>query len=147
MMISKSYHVHELFCFRKSMLLSSFVCCLSIVRKRHNTSGINTQIHICFKLQQWFKFRTCKNSTKKKSSFAHCEKAQKYEQGEIDLLFLIFGANEDVEHYGKRIKSCMGVLLRADLTSHPFRQMGLIGHALLGQPSKGHLCRILILFP
>ena len=31
--------------------------------------------------------------------------------------------------------------------SHPFGQMGLDGHALLGQPSKGHPCRILIIFP
>ena len=51
----------------------------------------------------------------------------------------------------KELKSCTGVLLRADLTGHghptPFWQMGLDGHALLGQASKGHPCRILILFP
>ena len=51
----------------------------------------------------------------------------------------------------KELKSCMGVLLRADLTGHghssPFCQNGWDGRALLGQPSKGHPCRILILFP
>ena len=51
----------------------------------------------------------------------------------------------------KELKSCTGVLLKADLTghSHPtlFGRKGLDGHALLGQPSKGHLCKILILFP
>ena len=46
----------------------------------------------------------------------------------------------------KETKSCTGVLLRADLTghSHPTffgrnRLIGRIGHALLGQPSKGHI--------
>ena len=51
----------------------------------------------------------------------------------------------------KEWKSCTGVLLRADLTGHghssPFCQNGWDGRALLGQPSKGHPCRILILFP
>ena len=51
----------------------------------------------------------------------------------------------------KELKSCMGVLLRADLTGHghssPFCQNGLDGRALLCQPSKGHPCRILIIFP
>ena len=51
----------------------------------------------------------------------------------------------------KELKSCMGVLLRADITGHghssPFCQNGWDGRALLGQPSKGHPCRILILFP
>ena len=49
----------------------------------------------------------------------------------------------------KELKSCTGVLLRADLTGrgHPtlFGRnwlIGRIGHALLGHP-----CRILILFP
>ena len=49
------------------------------------------------------------------------------------------------------LKSCTGVLLRADLTGHghssPFCQNRWDGRALLGQPSKGHPCRILILFP
>ena len=39
----------------------------------------------------------------------------------------------------KELKSCTGVLLRADLTGHshssPFCQNGWDGHALLGQPS------------
>ena len=54
----------------------------------------------------------------------------------------------------KELKSCMGVLLRADLTGHSqfsqsanFCQKGWDGRALLGQPSKGHPCRILICFP
>ena len=54
----------------------------------------------------------------------------------------------------KELTSCMGVLLRADLTGqgHPTlfgrnRLIGWIGYALLGQPLKGHPCRILILFP
>ena len=51
----------------------------------------------------------------------------------------------------KELKSCTGVLSRADLTGHshssPFCQNGWDGRALLGQPSKGHPCRILILFP
>ena len=42
----------------------------------------------------------------------------------------------------KELKSCTGVILRADLTG----RKGLDGHALLGQSSKGHPCRILILF-
>ena len=50
----------------------------------------------------------------------------------------------------KELKSCTGVLLRADLTGHGhlpcFGRRGLNGRALLGQPSKGHLCRILISF-
>ena len=50
----------------------------------------------------------------------------------------------------KELKSYTGVLLRADLTGHGhpphFGRKGLNGHALLGQPSKGHPCRILILF-
>ena len=51
----------------------------------------------------------------------------------------------------KRLKSCTGILLRADLTGHGhatlFGRLWLIGYALLGQPSKGHLYRISILFP
>ena len=51
----------------------------------------------------------------------------------------------------KELKSCTGVLLRADLTGYghpsPFWQNRWDGHTLLGQPSKGHPCRILILFP
>ena len=54
----------------------------------------------------------------------------------------------------KELKAFKGVLLRADLTEHGqfsqsanFCQKGWDGHALLGQPSKGHPCRILILFP
>ena len=47
---------------------------------------------------------------------------------------------------GKELKSCTGVLLRSDLTGHGhptrFGRKGLNGHALLGQPSKGHPCRI-----
>ena len=50
----------------------------------------------------------------------------------------------------KGLKSCMGVLLRAHLTGHSratlFGRKGIDGHALLGQPSKGYPCRILILF-
>ena len=43
----------------------------------------------------------------------------------------------------KELKSCTGVLLRADLTGHghpsPFCQNGgWDGRALLGEPSKGH---------
>ena len=49
------------------------------------------------------------------------------------------------------LKSCIGILLRGDLTGHcqsaNFCQKGWDGRALLGQPSKGHPCRILILFP
>ena len=48
----------------------------------------------------------------------------------------------------------MGVLLRADLTEHSqfsqsadFCQKRWDGRALFGQPSKGHSCRISILFP
>ena len=44
----------------------------------------------------------------------------------------------------------MGVLLRADLTGygHPtlFGRKGLDSHAMFGQPSKGHLYRILFFF-
>ena len=51
----------------------------------------------------------------------------------------------------KELKSCTGVPLRADPTglSHPSPvcQNGWVGRALLGQPSKGHLWRILIIFP
>ena len=53
----------------------------------------------------------------------------------------------------KQLKSCTGVLLRADLTGHgqfsqsaDFCQKGWDGHVLLGQPTKGHPCRISILF-
>ena len=51
----------------------------------------------------------------------------------------------------KVLKSCTGVLLRADITGHPTlfgrnRLIGWIGYALLGQASKGHPCTILILF-
>ena len=50
----------------------------------------------------------------------------------------------------KELKFCMGVLLRADPTGngHPtrFDRKGLDGRALLGQPSQGHLYRILIIF-
>ena len=49
----------------------------------------------------------------------------------------------------KELKSCTGVLLRANLTRHGhptcFGRKGLDGRALLGQPLKGHPCRILIL--
>ena len=54
----------------------------------------------------------------------------------------------------KELKSCTDALMRAHLTGqgHPtlFGRnwlIGGIGYALLGQPSKGHPCRILILFP
>ena len=51
----------------------------------------------------------------------------------------------------KELKSCTGVLLRADITGHghssPSAKKGGMAGALLGQPSKGHPCRILILFP
>ena len=50
----------------------------------------------------------------------------------------------------KESKSSTGVLLRADLTGHghpsPFCQNGWDGCTLLGQPSKGHPCRILFFF-
>ena len=39
---------------------------------------------------------------------AHCAKVQKYEQGKIGLQFLICGANNVVEHYGKRTKILHG---------------------------------------
>ena len=46
----------------------------------------------------------------------------------------------------KELKSCTGVLLKADLTGHGhttcFGRKGLDGHALLGQPSKGYPGRI-----
>ena len=45
----------------------------------------------------------------------------------------------------KELKSCTGVLLRADLTRHG--QKGWDGRAQLDQPSKGHRRRILILLP
>ena len=61
--------------------------------------------------------------------------------------------NNVLEHYGKELKSCKGALLSADLKEHGqfsqsanFCQKGQDGLALLGQPSKGHLCRISILF-
>ena len=44
------------------------------------------------------------------------------------------------------LRSCRGVLLRAR-PSHSFWQMGLVGHALLDQPSKGHPYRILCSTP
>ena len=51
----------------------------------------------------------------------------------------------------KELKFCTGVLLRADPTGHghPTRlgRKGLDGCALLGQASKGHPCKILIIFP
>jgi hypothetical protein len=51
----------------------------------------------------------------------------------------------------KELKSYTIVLLRADLTGpgHPthFDRKGLDGLALLGQPSKRHPCRMIILFP
>jgi hypothetical protein len=53
----------------------------------------------------------------------------------------------------KELKSCMGVLLSADLTGHghpnskPICQKGWDGRPLLGQLSKEHPCRILILLP
>ena len=54
----------------------------------------------------------------------------------------------------KELKSCKGVLLRADLTGQGHLALlgrnlliGWVGYALLDQPSKGHPCRILILFP
>ena len=51
----------------------------------------------------------------------------------------------------KNLKSCSGDLFRGDLTGHGhFIRLGrksLDGHALLIQSSKGHPCRILILFP
>jgi hypothetical protein len=60
---------------------------------------------------------------------------------------IFFGANDVVEHYGK-------IILRTDQTGHGHPTLfdrnwliGCIGHALLGQLSKGHPYRILILFP
>ena len=43
----------------------------------------------------------------------------------------------------------MGVLLTADLTGHSRSSLSARkdGRAMLGQPSKGHLRRIFILFP
>ena len=38
-----------------------------------------------------------------------------------------------------QLNSCMGVLLRADLTGHGHSTIGWIGNALIGQPTKGHL--------
>jgi hypothetical protein len=50
----------------------------------------------------------------------------------------------------KELKSCMGVLLRADLTGHghPSPSAKRVGwpYPVLGQPSKGHPCRIIIYF-
>ena len=53
----------------------------------------------------------------------------------------------------KELKSCTGVLLRADLTGHGqfsqsanFCQKGWEGRVLLGQPSKGRPWRISIIF-
>ena len=52
----------------------------------------------------------------------------------------------------KELRSCTGVpLLRADLKGNghlsPICQKGWDGCALLGHPTKGHPCRIFILFP
>ena len=67
--------------------------------------------------------------------------------------FLICDTNNVVEHYGKRIKILHLCPSIAGLTGHSqfsqlanFCQNGLNGSSLLGQPSKGHPYRILILF-
>ena len=61
--------------------------------------------------------------------------------------FLICGANNVVERYGKIVT----ILHRADITGHghpsPFCQNGWDFRALVGQLSKGGPCRIFILFP
>ena len=46
----------------------------------------------------------------------------------------------------KELKSCTDVLLRADLTGHSRTSLSARkdGRAMLGQPSKGHPCKILI---
>ena len=50
----------------------------------------------------------------------------------------------------KELKSCMGVLLRTDLTGHGhptrFGRKGLDGRVLLGQPSKGHRAGLYLFF-
>ena len=78
-------------------------------------------------------------------------KDQKYNRAKSVYNLLICGANNSVEHYGRVFKSGTGVLLMAELTGHGhhtrFGRKGLDDHALLGQASKGHSCRILILFP
>ena len=62
-----------------------------------------------------------------------------YEQSKKGLQLQVCGANNEVELTLKKnkLKSCTGVLLRADLTelghSSPFCQTWWDGHALLGQ--------------
>ena len=48
----------------------------------------------------------------------HCSKVQKYIRAKHVSDFCICGANNVAEYYGKKMKSCMGVLLRANLTGH-----------------------------
>ena len=80
-----------------------------------------------------------------------CAKVQKYNRAEYVSNFFIYGANNAVEHYGKRIKIQHGCPFEGWLNkARPFWQKGL------GWPcpvrsvlniSKGHLLRILSLFP
>ena len=70
-----------------------------------------------------------------------------YEQGKIGLQY---DATNVVEYYGKMIKILHGCPFegwsKRAWPSHPFLHKGLDGYALLGQSSKGHPCKILILF-
>jgi hypothetical protein len=63
-----------------------------------------------------------KTSSDTRWFIAHCAKSQKYEQGKVKIG------------------------LHLSLPSKPICQKGWDGRSMLGQPWKGHPCRILILF-
>ena len=55
------------------------------------------------------------NFTNYEFDLTRCAKGQKYEQGKIGLQVFYMCTNNVVEHFEKKLKSCTGVLLRADL--------------------------------
>ena len=76
-------------------------------------------------------------------------KVQKYEEV---CNFLICDANDVIKHYGKYIKILYGCPFEgryclATAIQALSAKKGWDGHAMLVQPSKGHLYRILIVFP
>ena len=79
---------------------------------------------------------------------SHCGKVQKYNRAKQVSNYVVLIMQQNIMK--KELKSCKGVLLRADLTGHGHRTLfdrkGLDGHALLGQPSKGHRAGFLFFF-
>ena len=99
----------------------------------------------------WVKWADMHLSKQNQNHDTPCESPEIWQEkiGLHFFLYVVLIMQQNIME--KELKSYTIVLLRADLTGpgHPthFDRKGLDGLALLGQPSKRHPCRMIILFP